>query len=147
MIPGVWDDHEYPIACMMVGSDADDGDVLGGPPVGDPADFKDAQVPMKIHANIPFWPLSSGYIFQTSAIRAEDYPNLYPGQTLTAIPSRTDFDTAGLLIPAKLYIDHVIGVVISRPAPCGINTSISTIEFIGETIPRIRASVIALLRP
>jgi hypothetical protein len=146
MVPGVWDDDVYPVACILVGSDADDGDVLGGPPSEGPADYKDAQVAMKIEANLPFWPLSSGYIFESSAFRPQDAPMLAPTTVLTAIASLTDFDIAGLLVPGTLYVDHIIGVVIERPAPCGINSSINTFKFIGETIPRIRQGTLAQLR-
>jgi hypothetical protein len=146
MIPGVWDTDEYPVACMMIGSNSDDFDVLGGPPTGDPAAYMEAQVAMKVEANIPFWPLSSGYIFETSAFRAEDIPALAPTVTLTSVPSLTDFDIAGLLITGGVYIDHVIGVIVERPAPCGINSAIQTCRFIGETIPRIRKGTLALLR-
>jgi hypothetical protein len=146
MIPGVWDTDEYPVACMMVGSDADSMDVLGGPPSGSPADYQDAQVAMKLQANIPFWVLSAGCIFETSAFRPEDVPALAPTTILTAIPSLTNFDIAGLLIPGTLYVDHIIGTVVERPAACGINASIQTLRFVGLTIPRIRRGTLNLLR-
>jgi hypothetical protein len=146
MIPGVWDDDARPIACILVGSDADDGDVLGGPPTGDPSEYVEAQVAMKVEANLPFWTLSSGCIFETSAFRPEDIQQLYPGATLTAVPSLTDFDVAGLLIPGQIYVDHIVGVVIERPDPCGINSAIQTLRFVGDSIPRIKAGAIASLR-
>jgi hypothetical protein len=146
MIPGVWDTDDYPVACMQTGSDADAMDVLGGPPSGSPADYQDAQVAMKLQANIPFWVLSTSVIFETSAFRPEDVPALAPTTTLTAIPSLTDFDVAGVLTPGTLYVDHIIGSVVERPAPCGINASIQTLRMIGLTIPRIRRGTLNLLR-
>ena len=147
MVPGVLDEHDLPIACMLIGSHANDGDVVGGPRIGDPLNFMDAQVPIKDEANAGFWSLAAGYIYETSEFEAADLVKLVPTATVTAIHEITDFDVAGLIKIGELYVDHIIGTVIERPAPCGINTSIQTVKILGTVIPRIKAGTLAKLRP
>jgi hypothetical protein len=146
MVPGVPDDDERPIVTMLIGSDADDGDVIGGPQSLDPAVYADAAVAMKIEANLPFWLLSAGYIFETSAFDPEDAPALRPTTPLTSPHSLNNFDVGGLIKPGVVYVDHIIGTVIESPAPCGINSVIQSLKFQGDTIPRIKKGTISLLR-
>jgi hypothetical protein len=146
MVLGVSDEDERPIACMQVGSDADEFDVVGGPQTVNPAEFQDAAVAMKLDANLPFWILSAGCIFETSAFDANDAPALQPTTPLTSPHSLTNFDIGGILRVGTVYVDHIIGVVIEPPGPCSINSSIQSLRFQGDTIPRIRNGVLAQLR-
>jgi hypothetical protein len=146
MVPGVPDEDERPVVAILIGSDADDFDVMGGPQTLDPAEYENAAVAMKMDAHLPFWLLSAGYIFETSAYLPEDEPALRPTTPLTSLYSLTDLDNGGRLRPGHVYVDHIIGVVIEPPAPCGINTSIQSLRFQGDTIPRIKKGVIAQLR-
>lgn len=147
MVPGVLDDHEIPVACMLIGSNSDDGDVVGGPRVGDPEHFMDAQVPIKDEANAPFWSMGAGYIYETSEFDSAKLVQLVPTAPVSSIHDMTDFDIAGLIIPGEVYVDHIIGTVVERPSPCGINSSVETIKILGGVVPRIRKDVIAKLRP
>ncbi len=72
--------------------------------------------------------------------------SLVPGQPVTSIPHMTNFDVAGLIKPGEVYVDHVIGIVLRRPAPCGVNTSINTVLILGKVVPRLRKDTIAKLR-
>ena len=146
MVPGVLDDHQIPTACMLIGSNANDGDVTGGPRVGDPLNFMDAQVPIKDEANAGFWCLGTGYIYETSEYDSAATAQLVPGQPVTAIHHMTNFDIAGLVTPGEVYVDHIIGTVIRRPTPCGSNRSIQTLLIHGKVVPRIRKGTIAKLR-
>ena len=146
MVPGVIDDHEIPVACMLIGSHANDGDVVGGPRIGDPENYMDAQVPIKDEANAGFWSMGAGYIYETSEFDSADLVKLLPTQPVTAIPHMTNFDIAGLIKLGEVYVDHIIGTVVERPAPCGINTSIQTLKILGGVVPRIKKGTIAKLR-
>jgi len=146
MVPGVLDEQEIPIACILIGSNANDGDVVGGPRVGDPQNFMDAQVPIKDEANAGFWSLGAGYIYETSEFEMSSLVKMVPGQSVTAIHHMTNFDIAGLIKPGEVYVDHIIGTVVKRPAPCGANTSIQTVLILGKVVPRLRKDTIAKLR-
>ena len=146
MVPGVLDEHEVPVACILIGSNANDGDVVGGPRIGDPVNFMEAQVPIKDEANAGFWSLAAGYIYETSEFVQEELVKFKPTAPVTAIHDMTDFDVAGLLTPGEVYVDHIIGTVIARPAPCGINSPVQTLQILGCMIPRLRKDTIAQLR-
>jgi hypothetical protein len=146
MVPGVMDEHEIPIACILIGSNAHDGDVTGGPRIGDPQNFMDAQVPIKDEANAGFWHLSAGYIYETSEFDSSTVAQLVPGQPVTAIHHMTNFDIAGLLTPGEVYVDHIVGTVVRRPTTCGSNKSIQTVCIVGKVVPRLRKNKIAKLR-
>ena len=147
MVPGVLDEHQIPIAGILVGSDAHDGDVIGGPRVGNPATSRDAQVPIKDAANAPFWSLGAGYLYETSEFDSADTVALAPTTPLTAVHHMTNFDIAGIVKPGDVYVDHIIGTVYEGPSPCGVNTSINTIIILGGVVPRIKNGTLATLRP
>lgn len=146
MVPGILDEHEIPVACMLIGSNANDGDVVGGPRIGDPMNFMDAQVPIKDEANAGFWSLGAGYVYETSEFEAASLVKLVPTTPVTAVHHMTNFDVAGMIKPGEVYVDHIIGTVVRRPAPCGINTSIQTVLILGKVVPRIKKDAIAKLR-
>ena len=146
MVPGVLDEHQIPIACMLIGSHANDGDVVGGPRVGDPETHREAQVPFKIEANAGFWSLAAGYIYETSEFDQSRVTELVPTTPVTAVHNMTDFDVAGMIIPGTVYVDHIIGTVVERPEPCGINSPTLTVKILGCVIPRIAADTLANLR-
>jgi hypothetical protein len=147
MVPGVLDEHPIPIACMLIGSHANDGDVVGGPRVGDPETHREAQVPFKLEANAGFWSLGAGYIYETSEFDPSHVTALVPTTPVTAVHDMTDFDKAGLIVPGTVYVDHIIGTVTERPEPCGINSVILTVKILGSVIPRMTADTPANLRP
>ena len=147
MVPGVLDDHPIPIACMLIGSNANDGDVVGGPRIGDPLNFMDAQVPIKDEANAGFWSMAAGYIYETSEFDSASLVQFVPTAPVTAIHHMTNFDIAGMIKPGEVYVDHIIGTVVRRPSPCGINTSIQTLLILGGVVPRIKKGTLDKLRP
>ena len=146
MVPGVLDEHEIPIACMLIGSNANDGDVVGGPRIGDPEHFMDAQVPLKDEANAPFWSMGAGYIYETSEFVQADLVRLVPTTPVTAVPHMTNFDLAGMITVGSVYVDHIVGTVVEKPEPCGINGSILTVKILGKVVPRIKKSSLDKLR-
>jgi hypothetical protein len=142
--PGVPDTEGVPVAAILVGSDSDDGDVTGGQYVGSPETNRHAIVPFKNEANAPFWSLAPGYIFYTSEfMNGVDADRLEPTRPVTAefnedTNGAHNFDTAGLIKPAKVYVDHVIGVVIKGPHPMtGYNPDLYGLLFQGMIIPRL----------
>jgi hypothetical protein len=147
MIPGVPDDHPVPAACMLIGSDADEGDVTGGPYVGNPATDRRAQVPFKNEAMAPFWSMGAGYVYETTEFDRSRVVELVPTAPVTARYSMTDFDTGGVIVPGEVYVDHIIGTIVDGPAPCGINSMTETVKILGCMIPRIPAGTLANLRP
>ena len=146
LIPGVWDTDPVPMAAMLIGSDSDEGDVLGGPIIGTPEFDMDAQIPIKDRANAPFWSLGTGYIYETSEFRPEDVVQLVPTTPLTVLASMDDFDIAGVVVPGTVYVDHIIGTVYEGATPCAVNSSISTIKILGGVVPRITKGTLDLLR-
>ena len=145
-VPGVLDDDQIPIACMLIGSDSNSGDVTGGPRIGNPMTDRDAQVPVKDAANAPFWSLGAGYIYETTEFDASESAALFPTTPLTAIHSMDNFDEAGKLKIGQVYVDHIVGVVYESPMPCGVNSSTSSLKLIGKVVPRIPADTVDLLR-
>jgi hypothetical protein len=136
--PGVWAADAIPVAAVLVGSDSDDGDVLGGPIYGDPRTTRRAQVPFKLEARAPFWSLAPGYVFYVSEFDPAKTAELQVTCPLTAIPHMTEFDTAGMLTSASVYRDHVVGVVVEAPAPMsGYNPDIMGLKFQGMNLPKL----------
>jgi hypothetical protein len=151
MVPGISAEAEYPVAAILVGSDADDGDVTGGVYTGSPLTHEGAYPPFKYEANAPFWSLNCGVVFQTDAFIG-DAALLLPGTPLTVkdssetvtptdgSPNYTayDFDEAGKLQKGAVYQDHIVGVIIEGPAPTlGYKKSLFTIKFQGNTLPKL----------
>jgi hypothetical protein len=144
--PGIWEEDQIPVAAILCGSDSDDGDVLGGPAMADPRFSSRAQIPFKLGAKAPFWSLAPGYEFYVSEFDPAETAALYVTCPLTAIPSMMGFNTAGMLKPATVYTQHVIGVVTEAPAPMtGYNPDIMGLKFQGMVIPKLPAAVLALL--
>jgi hypothetical protein len=145
-VPGVSDSQAFPVAALLVGSDSNSGDVIGVQG-GDPALHADAYVPFKDEANAPFQSLLAGYIYETTEYDPTEILQLVPGTPVTADGTDiTDFDNAGLVKVGQLYVDHIIGVVVSAAAVVGINHSVRSICIQGTTIPRILSTTIASLR-
>ena len=146
MIPGVWDTDPIPVAAILIGSDANDGDVLGGVRIGLPETDEQAYVPIKDEANAPFWSMNAGYIYETTEYDSADTVNLVPTTPLTATPDMNDFDVAGVLKPGTVYVDHIVGTVYQEPTMCGSAKHRTTLWVLGGVVPRIPADTIALLR-
>jgi hypothetical protein len=144
-VPGVVDDHEIPVACILIGSHANSGDVTGVYRGGDPQYDKNAFVPIKDEANAPFYCLGAGYIYETSEYDQAAVTQLVPLAPLTAHYSLTDFDIAGKFTPGHVYRDHIVGILLTPPAPLGINQAIDSITFQGKVVPKLPADWITAL--
>jgi hypothetical protein len=156
MVPGIPDSVTYPVAAILIGSDANDGDVTGGVYTGSPLTHEGAYPSFKLEANAPFWSLNCGVVFQTDAYIQEG-AELLPGTPLTVAdsaeevtggPSGTytayNFDEAGKLRAGEVYKDHIVGVVIEGPdRAIGYNKSLYTIKFQGNTLPRLTAAIVS----
>jgi hypothetical protein len=144
-VPGVQDTDQIPIACMLIGSHANSGDVVGVYRGGNPLVDASAFVPIKDEANAPFYCLDAGYIFETTEYDAAAANALIPGTPLTAINSMTDFDVAGKFTTGTVYQEHIVGVLISGPAPLGVYRAKNSIMFQGKVVPKLPETWLTLL--